>query len=207
VTGDPVTHGTLAVLKGNLAPRGCVIKPAAASSHLLRHRGPALVFDDHAELSARVDDPALDVTADTVLVLRNAGPVGGPGFPEWGNLPMPKKLLDRGVRDIVRISDARMSGTHFGTCVLHVAPEAAIGGPLALVRTGDMIELDVPARSIRLCVDDADITRRRAQWTAPTLHSRSYTALYQRHVSQADEGCDFDFLAASTMPVPEPAIY
>jgi dihydroxy-acid dehydratase len=208
VSGDPATHGTLAVLKGNLAPHGCVIRPAAASQHLLRHRGPALVFDDHAELSAHIDDPALDVTADTVLVLRNAGPVGGPGFPEWGNLPIPKKLLAVGVRDIVRVSDARMSGTHFGTCVLHVAPEAAIGGPLALVRTGDMIELDVPARSIRLCIDDADMARRRAEWTPrPTLYSRSYTALYQRHVSQADEGCDFDFLAASATPVPEPAIF
>ena len=207
VMRDPVLRGTLAVLKGNLAPRGCVIKPSAASEHLLRHVGPALVFDGPAELSAKIDDPALDVTADSVLVLRNAGPVGGPGFPEWGNLPIPAKLLAQGVRDMVRISDARMSGTHYGTCVLHVAPEAAIGGALALVRTGDVIELDVPARRIHLRVDDAELARRRAAWSpAPRRYGRSYAALYQQHVAQADEGCDFDFLSG-TAPVPEPEIF
>jgi dihydroxy-acid dehydratase len=208
VTGDPVRHGTLAVLRGNLAPDGCVIKPSAASEHLLRHVGPALVFDDHAELSARIDDPALEVTADTVLVLRNAGPVGGPGFPEWGNLPIPRKLLAQGVRDMVRLSDARMSGTHYGTCVLHVAPEAAIGGPLALVRTGDVIELDVPARRLHLRVEDAELARRRAAWRPrPPRYERSYAMLYQRHVTQANEGCDFDFLESGVAPVPEPEIY
>ena len=207
VTGDPALRGTLAVLKGNLAPRGCVIKPSAASEHLLTHVGPALVFDSAAEMSAKIDDPELDVTADTVLVLRNAGPVGGPGFPEWGNLPIPAKLLAQGVRDMVRVSDARMSGTHYGTCVLHVAPEAAIGGTLALVRTGDVIELDVPARRIHLRVDDAELARRRAAWApAPRRYGRSYAALYQRHVDQADEGCDFDFLSGTT-PVPEPEIF
>jgi dihydroxy-acid dehydratase len=208
VTGDPASHGTLAVLEGNLAPDGCVIKPSAASEHLLRHAGPALVFDSHAELSARIDDPALEVTADTVLVLRNAGPVGGPGFPEWGNLPIPQKLLAQGVRDMVRISDARMSGTHYGTCVLHVAPEAAVGGPLALVRTGDTIELDVPARRLHLRVDDAELVLRRSAWRpAPPRYERSYAMLYQRHVTQANEGCDFDFLESGPAPVPEPEIY
>jgi len=207
VTHDPAVRGTLAVLRGNLAPRGCVIKPSAASEHLLRHAGPALVFDGPSELSAKIDDPALAVTADTVLVLRNVGPVGGPGFPEWGNLPIPAKLLGQGVRDMVRISDARMSGTHYGTCVLHVAPEAAIGGALALVRTGDVIELDVPGRRLHLRVDDAELARRRAAWTPPPRrYERSYVTLYQQHVDQADEGCDFDFLSG-TAPVPEPAIF
>ena len=208
VTGDPAARGTLAVLKGNLAPSGCVIKPSAASERLLRHAGPALVFDNHAALSAGIDDPALDVTADTVLVLRNAGPVGGPGFPEWGNLPIPKKLLAQGVRDMVRVSDARMSGTHYGTCVLHVAPESAVGGPLALVRTGDVIEIDVPARRIHLRVDDEELARRRAAWTPPPhKYARSYGMLHQAHVSQADRGCDFDFLEAGATPVPEPDLY
>ncbi len=208
VTGDPALRGTLAVLKGNLAPDGCVVKPSAASVRLLRHAGPALVFEDHAALSAGIDDPALDATADTVLVLRNAGPVGGPGFPEWGNLPIPKKLLAQGVRDMVRVSDARMSGTHYGTCVLHVAPESAVGGPLALVRTGDVIEIDVPARRIHLRVDDAELARRRAAWTPPPRkYARSYGLLHQAHVSQADRGCDFDFLESGAAPVPEPDIY
>jgi dihydroxy-acid dehydratase len=209
VTGDPATRGTLAVLHGNLAPSGCVIKPSAASPELLTHRGPALVFDNHAELSARIDDPALHVTKDTVLVLRNAGPVGAPGFPEWGNLPIPKKLLLQGVRDMVRISDARMSGTHFGTCVLHVAPESAVGGPLALVATGDIIEIDVPMRRIHLAVTEAELARRRAAWTPPPRKfERSYAKLYQQHVTQADAGCDFDFLETGTAQrVPEPDIF
>ena len=209
VSGDPAVRGTLAVLRGNLAPSGCVIKPSAASPELLTHMGPALVFDNHAQLSARIDDPLLDVTKDTVLVLRNAGPVGAPGFPEWGNLPIPKQLLQQGVRDMVRISDARMSGTHYGTCVLHVAPESAIGGPLALVETGDMIEIDVPQRRIHLHVDDAELARRRAAWTPPPRRfERSYAKLYQQHVTQADAGCDFDFLeTGSTQRVPEPDIF
>ncbi|HSN45410.1 MAG TPA: L-arabinonate dehydratase [Casimicrobiaceae bacterium] len=211
VTGDPATRGALAVLTGNLAPRGAVIKPSAATPALLVHRGPALVFDDHAELTARIDDPDLPVTPDTVLVLRNAGPVGAPGFPEWGNLPIPKKLLAQGVREMVRLSDARMSGTHFGTCVLHVAPEAAVGGPLALVRTGDTIELDVPHRRIAVDVTAAELERRRAAWKPPErAFDRGWTALYRQHVTQADEGCDLDFLetgGAGVRPVPEPDIY
>jgi dihydroxy-acid dehydratase len=207
VSGEPALRGTLAVLKGNLAPDGAVIKPSAASEALLRHAGPALVFDSHAELSARIDDPALEVTPDSVLVLRHAGPVGAPGFPEWGNLPIPRKLLAQGVRDMVRISDARMSGTHYGTCVLHVAPEAAVGGPLALVRTGDVIELDVAARRLHLRVDDATLAQRRAGWhPAPARYGRSYAMLYQQHVTQANLGCDFDFLEAGAR-VPEPEIF
>ena len=208
VTGDPALHGTLAVLTGNLAPDGCVIKPSAASAALLRHVGPALVFDDHAELSAKIDDPTLDVNADTVLVLRNAGPVGAPGFPEWGNLPIPRKLLAAGVRDMVRVSDARMSGTHYGTCILHVAPEAAVGGPLALLRTGDIVDLDVPARRIDMRIDADELARRRAAWTPPARrYGRSYAMLYQQHVTQANLGCDFDFLASGGAAVPEPDIY
>jgi dihydroxy-acid dehydratase len=209
VTGDPATRGALAVLRGNLAPDGCVVKPSAATPALMRHRGPALVFDDHADFSARVDDPDLPVTPDSVLVLRNAGPVGAPGFPEWGNLQIPKKILALGVRDMVRISDARMSGTHYGTCVLHVAPESAVGGPLALVRTGDEIEIDVPARRIHLHVTDDELTRRRAAWTPPPRrYERSWTMLYQQHVTQANDGCDLDFLETrGARPVPEPDIY
>ncbi|MEP7205846.1 MAG: L-arabinonate dehydratase [Casimicrobiaceae bacterium] len=203
------TRGALAVLRGNLAPDGCVVKPSAATPALMRHTGPALVFDDHADFTARIDDPDLPVTADSVLVLRNAGPVGAPGFPEWGNLQIPKKMLAQGVRDMVRISDARMSGTHYGTCVLHVAPEAAIGGPLALVRTGDRIELDVPERRIHLHVDDAELARRRAEWTPrPQRYERSWAMLYTQHVTQANEGCDLDFLETGTAKkVPEPDIY
>jgi len=209
LTRDPATQGALAVVHGNLAPRGAVVKPSAASPHLLQHTGRAVVFDDHADFNRRIDDPALDVTADSVLVLRNAGPVGAPGFPEWGNLAIPKKLLAQGVRDMVRISDARMSGTHYGTCVLHVAPESAIGGPLALVRAGDLITLDVPGRKLTLDVSDEELARRRAAWTPPPArYDRSWTQLYQRHVSQADEGCDLDFLETrDARPVPEPDIY
>lgn len=208
VTGDPATRGALAVLTGNLAPRGCVVKPSAASPHLMRHTGTALVFEDHADFNRRIDDPSLPVSADSVLVLRNAGPVGAPGFPEWGNLMIPKKLLAQGVRDMVRISDARMSGTHYGTCVLHVAPESAVGGPLALVRSGDSITLDVPARRIHWHVSDDELASRRAAWSPPPRrYERSYTMLYQQHVTQADEGCDFDFLETRGAPVPEPDIY
>jgi len=204
----PLSRGlTLALLRGNLCPDGAVLKSSAADPRLLRHEGRALVFDSHAELSARIDDPQLDVDADTVLILRNAGPVGAPGMPEWGNLPVPKKLLAAGVRDMVRISDARMSGTHYGCCVVHVAPEAAVGGALALVRTGDRIRLDVPAGRLDMLVDDDEIARRRAGWRAPqSPYQRSYAALYQAHVGQAPQGCDFDFLMGRA-PTPEPPIY
>ena len=205
---NPVSpRPALAVLRGNLAPEGAVIKPSAADPALLRHRGRALVFDGAGEMNAALADPALDCDQGTVLVLRNAGPVGAPGMPEWGNLPIPRKLLARGVRDMVRISDARMSGTHYGTCVLHVSPESAVGGPLALVRTGDEIRLDVDRRALELLVDDAELARRRAAWSPPAqAYARGFTRLYQEHVTQAHEGCDFDFLAG-TAPTPEPAIY
>ena len=205
---QPVSaNSALAVLHGNLAPRGAVVKPSAASPHLLRHRGPALVFDSPAEMAERCADPQLDCDAGTILVLRNAGPVGAPGMPEWGNLPIPKKLLAEGVRDMVRLSDARMSGTHYGTCVLHISPEAAIGGPLALVRTGDIIALDVEARSLELHVDAGELARRRAAWAAPARpYARGFVKLFQDHVTQADEGCDFDFLQG-TAPTPEPSIF
>jgi dihydroxy-acid dehydratase len=165
------------------------------------------VFRNYDDLAARIDDPALPVTADSVLVLQNAGPLGGPGMPEWGMLPIPKKLLAQGVRDMVRISDARMSGTAYGACVLHVAPESFVGGPLALVRDGDVIELDVPARRLELRVNDDEIARRRAGWTAPEpLYPRGFGRLYSHHVTQADRGCDFDFLEG-TAPIAEPQIY
>jgi len=185
----------LAVLRGNLAPDGAVIKPAAAEKQLLKHTGPAVVFKDYNDMAARVDDPALEVSKDSVLVLQSAGPQGAPGLPEWGQLPIPKKLLQQGVRDMLRISDARMSGTSYGACVLHVAPESHIGGPLALVKDGDMIELDVPNRTLNLRVDDAELARRRAAWVAPKPHYTSgFGTLYLKHVTQANEGCDFDFL-------------
>jgi dihydroxy-acid dehydratase len=205
---EPVsTAGALAVLKGNLAPLGAVIKPSAASPRLFRHRGRALVFDSPADMAAQCADLELDCDADTVLVLRNAGPIGAPGMPEWGNLPIPKKLLEQGVRDMVRISDARMSGTHYGTCVLHVSPEAAIGGPLALVHSGDTIELDVDARSLTLLVDESELARRKDHWKAPPrAYARGFVRLYQEHVTQAHLGCDFDFLQGVSA-TPEPAIY
>ncbi|MCV9936782.1 L-arabinonate dehydratase [Boseaceae bacterium BT-24-1] len=205
----PLSRGkTVAVLRGNLAPNGAIIKSSAADPRLFKHVGPAIVFDSPAEMNRLIDDPALEVSADSVLVLRNAGPVGAPGMPEWGNLPIPKKLLKQGVRDMLRICDGRMSGTHYGTCVLHVAPEAAIGGPLALLRTGDLVALDVAAGRLDMLVDDAEIARRRAAWKpAAPLYERSFAALYQRHVSQADQGCDFDFLSATGRPVAEPPIY
>jgi len=200
-------EGGVAVLRGNLAPDGAVIKHSAMESRLRRHAGPAIVFRDYNDLEKRIDDPALGATPDSVLVLQNAGPLGGPGMPEWGMLPIPKRLLEQGVRDMLRISDARMSGTSFGACVLHVAPESFVGGPLALVRDGDVIELDVDARSLTLRVDGDELARRRAQWTKPVFsHPRGYGALYARHVTQANEGCDFDFLQG-TAPVPEPEIH
>jgi dihydroxy-acid dehydratase len=201
-------EGALAVLRGNLAPDGVVIKPSACAPHLLRHTGRALVFDDYPALKKAVDDPDLDVTGDDVLVLRNAGPIGA-GMPEWGMLPIPTKLLKQGVSDMLRLSDARMSGTAYGGCLLHCAPEAAVGGPLALVRSGDRITVDVPARRIHLEVDDAELARRRAAWTPPPArHERGYGWIYARHVLQADQGCDFDFLETGFgAPVPEPDIF
>ena len=197
----------LAVLTGNLAPRGAVIKPPAMEARLHKHTGPAVVFSSYDDMAARIDDPALPVTADSVIVLQGAGPQGGPGMPEWGQLPIPKKLLKEGVRDMVRISDARMSGTSYGACVLHVTPESHVGGPLALVRDGDLVSLDVPARRLELLVDAAELARRRAAWQAPPpRYGRGFGALYLEHVTQADQGCDFDFLADGP-PTPEPEIH
>jgi dihydroxy-acid dehydratase len=202
-------EGALAVLKGNLAPDGCVIKPSACSPELLTHTGPALVFDDYPALKKAIDDPDLDVTKDHVLVLRNAGPQGGPGMPEWGMVPIPTKLVKQGVRDMMRISDARMSGTSYGACVLHVAPEAYIGGNLALVRTGDLVTVDVPGRSIHLHVDDGELARRRAEWVPPPRRfERGWGHMFTQHILQAHEGCDFDYLETSFgAPTGEPAIY
>lgn len=199
--------GGLAVLRGNLAPDGAIIKPTAAEPHLLKHTGKAVVFADYNDMNARIDDDALDVDETSVLVLKNGGPLGGPGMPEWGQLPIPKKLLKKGVRDMVRISDARMSGTSYGTCVLHVAPESYVGGPLAFVQDGDVIELDVEARKLELKVSDAELERRRAAWTPPKPRfTRGYGALFATHVTQADKGCDFDFLHAGE-PTPDPEIH
>ena len=202
-------EGALAVLKGNIAPAGAVIKPSACAPHLRQHTGPAMVFDSYPEMKAAVDDENLDITADHVLVLRNAGPQGGPGMPEWGQLPIPRKLLAQGVRDMVRLSDARMSGTSYGACILHVSPEAFIGGPLALVKNGDLITVDVPARRLHLEVSDAELAQRRAHWQAPKpRYERGYGWMFSRHILQADQGCDFDFLeTAFGGPVDEPAIY
>ncbi|MFL6661376.1 MAG: dihydroxy-acid dehydratase, partial [Rhizobacter sp.] len=195
--------GSMAVLGGNLAPRGALIKQSAATPALMQHTGRAVVFDSVEDLAERIDDPALDVHANDVLVLRNAGPVGAPGMPEAGYLPIPRKLAAQGVKDMVRISDARMSGTAFGTIVLHVAPEAAAGGPLALVRDGDLIRLDVPARRIELLVDDAELARRGTSDPLPGAAvppDRGYALLFHRSVLQADEGCDFDFLVPGRTP-------
>jgi dihydroxy-acid dehydratase len=199
--------GGLAILYGNLAPNGAVIKASAAEPQLLKHIGRAIVFDSFDEMNSRIDDPALDVDADSVLVLRNAGPKGAPGMPEWGNLPIPQKLLKAGVRDMVRISDARMSGTSYGACVLHVSPESFVGGPLALLKEGDVIELDVHARQLNMRVNEEDLAQRRAAWKPKQgIYPRGYGKLFMQHIQQADQGCDFDFLEG-TAPIPEPEIH
>jgi dihydroxy-acid dehydratase len=196
-----------AVLTGNLAPRGCVMKPSAAEPRLLRHRGKAIAFEDYNHMAREVERDDLDVTPDHILVLKNGGPKGAPGMPEWGQLPIPTKLLKAGVKDMLRISDARMSGTSYGACILHVAPESFVGGPLAFVETGDEIEVDVPARRIHLHVADDELARRRAAWKTPEpRYPRGYGALYSAHIGQADEGCDFDFLAPLGA-IPEPEIH
>ncbi|QNP81578.1 L-arabinonate dehydratase [Agrobacterium tumefaciens] len=193
---NPVyAEGSLAVLRGNLCPDGAVIKPAACDPKYHLHEGPALVFDSYPEMKKAIDDENLDVTPDHVLVLRNAGPLGGPGFPEWGMLPIPKALIKKGHRDMVRISDARMSGTSYGACVLHVAPESFVGGPLALLKTGDIVRLDLPQRRLDMLVSEEEIASRRAAWQAPApRYERGYGYLFSKHVTQADQGCDFDFL-------------
>ncbi len=205
---DPVsTAGATAVLTGNLAPRGCVMKPSAADPRLLKHRGPALAFDDYNHMAREIDRDDLAVTPDHVIVLKNAGPKGGPGMPEWGMLPIPRKLVKAGVRDMLRLSDGRMSGTSYGACILHVAPESYVGGPLAFVETGDEIEVDADARRIHLHVADEELARRRSAWRPPAPHyQRGYGAMYSAHIGQADEGCDFDFLLAGER-TPEPEIH
>ncbi|MBB6487390.1 L-arabinonate dehydratase [Rhizobium lusitanum] len=207
---NPVYHeGSLAVLKGNLAPTGAVIKPAACDPRFHKHQGPALVFDTYAEMKAAVDDETLDITPDHVMVLRGAGPQGGPGMPEWGMLPIPKALLKQGHRDMLRLSDARMSGTSYGACILHVSPESHVGGPLALLRNGDIVRLDLEARRIDMLVDEDELQRRRDAWVKPAeKFGRGYGWMFSRHVAQADTGCDFDFLESSFGPSPgEPDIY
>jgi len=199
--------GGIVVLRGNLAPEGAVIKVSAASPELLKHTGRAVVFEDYNDMAARIDRDDLDVDASCVLVLKNAGPQGGPGMPEWGMLPVPKKLVKQGVRDMVRVSDARMSGTSYGTCVLHVTPESYVGGPLALVRSGDLIELDAQQRSINLKISDAEMAKRRAAWKEPSRKfERGYGVIFTRHIKQASQGCDFDFLEG-TAPTSEPEIH
>ncbi len=202
-------EGALAVLRGNIAPNGAVIKPSACAPQFLKHTGPALVFDDYPSMKAAVDDENLDVSANHILVLRNAGPQGGPGMPEWGMLPIPVKLVKQGVRDMLRLSDARMSGTSYGACILHASPEAYIGGPLALVQTGDLISVDVAARSINLDISATEFARRKALWKAPQpRYERGYGWMFSRHILQADQGCDFDFLETGFgAPVAEPEIY
>jgi dihydroxy-acid dehydratase len=205
---EPIyAEGATVVLTGNLAPNGCVMKPAAAEPRLTKHRGKVIAFDDYNHMAREIDRDDLDVTPDHILVLKNAGPKGGPGMPEWGMLPIPKKLVKQGVRDMLRISDARMSGTSYGACILHVAPESFVGGPLAFVQTGDEIEVDVAARRIHLHVTDAELARRRAAWKQPAPHyQRGYGAMFAEHIGQADEGCDFDFLKAGPK-IPEPEIH
>src|SRR5258707_4636709 len=206
--GDPIsTAGATAVLTGNLAPRGCVMKPSAADPRLLRHRGPVIAFEDYNHMAREVERDDLAVTPDHILVLKNAGPKGGPGMPEWGMLPIPRKLVKAGVRDMLRISDGRMSGTSYGACILHVAPESYVGGPLAFVRTGDEIEVDADARHIHLHVADEELARRRSAWRPPAPHySRGYGAMFSAHFGQADEGCDCDCLLAGGS-IPEPEIH
>ena len=206
--GNPAfASGGLVILRGNLAPNGAALKAAAASPALLKHAGRAIVFDSYDEMNLRIDDPALDVTAHSVLVLRNAGPKGAPGMPEWGNLPIPQKLLRTGVRDMVRISDARMSGTNYGTCILHVCPESFVGGPLALLKEGDVIEVNVEQRQLNMRVSNEELSRRREAWRPREgIYPRGYGKLFMQHIRQADEGCDFDFLEG-TVPIPEPDIH
>jgi dihydroxy-acid dehydratase len=203
---DPIyAEGATAVLKGNLAPNGCVIKPAAADPRFLKHRGKAIAFEDYNHMMREIERDDLDVTPDHILVLKNAGPKGGPGMPEWGMLPIPKRLLGQGVRDMIRISDGRMSGTSYGACILHVAPESFVGGPLNFVQTGDEIEIDVDKRSIHLHVSDTEMARRKAAWKQPPpKYPRGYGAMFSEHIGQADQGCDFDFLPGQgAMPEPE----
>jgi dihydroxy-acid dehydratase len=202
-----VKSDALVVLRGNLAPDGAVMKPPAAEAKLLKHKGPAVIFDSYEQMKKRMDDPNLEADENSVFILRNAGPKGGPGMPEWGQLPVPKKLLQKGVRDVVRISDSRMSGTSYGACVLHVAPEAFVGGPLALVKEGDIVELDVEARKLNVLVSEEELAKRRAAWTPPKpQYARGYGQMFSMHIKQANEGCDFDFLEG-TAPIPEPAIH
>ena len=205
---DPIsTAAGMAVLRGNLAPNGAVMKPSAAEEKFLRHSGPALVFRDYNHMAEMIDRDDLDVTPDHVLVLQNAGPVGGPGMPEWGMLPIPKKLLKQGVRDMLRISDARMSGTSYGACILHVAPESYVGGPLAAVRDGDIISVDVDKRTLTLEVRESEIEKRLAEWSPPNrTYERGYNRLFANHIEQADKGCDFDFLTGDQR-LPEPEIH
>jgi len=205
---DPIyAEGATAVLKGNLAPNGCVIKPAAADPRFLKHRGKAIAFENYDHMMREIERDDLDVTPDHILVLKNAGPKGGPGMPEWGMLPIPKRLLGQGVRDMIRISDGRMSGTSYGACILHVAPESFVGGPLAFVQTGDEIEIDVDKRSIHLHVSDAEMARRKAAWKQPApKYARGYGAMFSEHIGQADQGCDFDFLAGQGA-IAEPEIH
>ena len=193
---SPIQHeGGTVVLRGNIAPNGAVLKQSAASSRLMKHKGKAVVFSDYADLNRRIDSPELEVDENSVLVMKNSGPKGGPGMPEWGDMPIPAKLLKAGVKDMLRLSDARMSGTAYGTVVLHISPESAVGGPLAIVRDGDWIELDVPSRTLELLVPEAEIRSRLDQWQAPQPHyHRGYGSMYLRHILQADQGCDFDYL-------------
>ena len=202
-------EGSLALLTGNLAPQGCVIKPSACDPRFYNHQGPALVFDSYPDMKKAVDDENLDVTADHVLVLRGAGPQGGPGMPEWGMLPIPKALLKQGIRDMLRMSDARMSGTSYGACILHVSPESHVGGPLALLKTGDIVKIDIPNRTIDMLVDADELERRRAAWTPPApKFARGYGWMFAQHIRQADEGCDFDYLETQFgAPVGEPDIF
>lgn len=207
---NPVYHeGSLAVLKGNLAPDGAVIKPAACDPKFYTHSGPAIVADSYPDLKKIIDDEDYPMTPDHVLVLRNAGPQGGPGMPEWGMIPMPKALLKQGHRDMLRLSDARMSGTSYGACILHVAPESFIGGPLALIENGDIIEVDIPARTLNVRLSDNELAKRKAAWKAPEpKYARGYGWMFAQHIEQADKGCDFDFLRTEFgAPVPEPDIF